>query len=115
VPSSSSSVIFDLCHGRGEQRWSSPVSWYAGELLAHDDRVLAATYRAFADKPVELSAKVPLLHGSPAEHLAWVKAACAERSTCLAAESAPHAVARDGASITSVWLSTGHTRPRQFR
>jgi hypothetical protein len=104
VPSSSSSsVICNLCHGHGEQRWSSPVSWYAGELLAHGDRVLAATSRAFADKPVELSAKVPLLHGSPTEeHLAWVKAACAERSTRLATESALLTMARDGASITSV-------------
>ncbi|KAK3147248.1 hypothetical protein QOZ80_3BG0280030 [Eleusine coracana subsp. coracana] len=38
------------------------LSWYAGELLAHGDRVLAAASRAFAaGKPVQLSAKVPLL------------------------------------------------------
>ncbi|KAK3151621.1 hypothetical protein QOZ80_3AG0248240 [Eleusine coracana subsp. coracana] len=44
------------------------LSWYAGELLAHGDRVLAAASRAFAGKPVQLSAKVPLLlpHGSRA-------------------------------------------------
>ncbi|TVU47048.1 hypothetical protein EJB05_06626, partial [Eragrostis curvula] len=41
------------------------LSWYAGELLAHGDRVLASASRAFAGKPVQLSAKVPpLLHGS---------------------------------------------------
>jgi hypothetical protein len=40
------------------------LSWYAGELLAHGDRVLAAATRAFEGKPVQLSAKVPLLHGS---------------------------------------------------
>lgn len=40
------------------------LSWYAGELLAHGDRVLAAASRAFAGKPLALSAKVPLLHGS---------------------------------------------------
>ena len=44
------------------------LSWYAGELLAHGDRVLAAASRAFGGKPVELSARVPLLRGSrPAE------------------------------------------------
>ncbi|KAK8445917.1 hypothetical protein SEVIR_9G407700v4 [Setaria viridis] len=130
------------------------LSWYAGELLAHGDRVLAAASRAFAGKPVELSAKVPLLCGSrPAaevtaglhggyvpvakmfarhgctviacgvdarldaraeEHLARVKAACAERGARLAAESAPLAVARDGAGAMGVWLSAGRTRPRQF-
>jgi hypothetical protein len=51
------------------------------------------------------------MHGSPTEeHLAWVKAACVERSTRLATESALLAMARDGANITSVWLSTGHAR-----
>ncbi|AQL06672.1 hypothetical protein ZEAMMB73_Zm00001d047480 [Zea mays] len=44
------------------------LSWYAGELLAHGDRVLAAASRAFGGKPVELSAKVPLMRGpSPAD------------------------------------------------
>lgn len=36
------------------------LSWYAGELLAHGDRVLAAARRVFDGEPVELSAKVPL-------------------------------------------------------
>ncbi|XP_062211272.1 inactive beta-amylase 9-like [Phragmites australis] len=40
------------------------LSWYTGELLGHGDRVLAAASRAFGGKPVELSAKVPLLHRS---------------------------------------------------
>lgn len=39
------------------------LSWYAAELLAHGDRVLAAASRAFGGKPVALSAKVPLLRG----------------------------------------------------
>jgi hypothetical protein len=39
------------------------LSWYAGELLAHGDRVLAAASRALGGKPVALSAKVPLLRG----------------------------------------------------
>lgn len=44
------------------------LSWYTGELLAHGDRVLAAASRAFGGKPVELSAKVPLMRGpSPAD------------------------------------------------
>lgn len=45
------------------------LSWYAGELLGHGDRVLAAASRVFAGKPVELSAKVPFLHhrSRPAE------------------------------------------------
>ncbi|RLN41523.1 inactive beta-amylase 9-like [Panicum miliaceum] len=45
------------------------LSWYAGELLAHGDRVLAAAARAFGGKPVELSARVPLLRGSRAAGL----------------------------------------------
>jgi hypothetical protein len=134
------------------------LSWYAGELLAHGDRVLAAASRAFGGKPVALSAKVPLLRGpSPVdataglhggygpiaelfarhgcaviasgvearpdataeERLARVKAACAEHGARLAAESAPLAVARDGAGSGSgaaggVWLSAGRTRPSQF-
>ena len=129
------------------------LSWYAGELLAHGDRVLAAASRAFGGKPVELSARVPLLRGSrpaeaaaglhggygpvaemfarhgctviacgvearldaPAEEvLARVEAACAEHGARLAAESAPLAVARDGAGSAGVWLSAGRTRPRQF-
>ncbi|KAJ1297133.1 hypothetical protein BS78_01G354700 [Paspalum vaginatum] len=40
------------------------LSWYAGELLAHGDRVLAAASRVFGGTPVALSAKVPLLRGS---------------------------------------------------
>ncbi|KAF8728676.1 hypothetical protein HU200_017947 [Digitaria exilis] len=40
------------------------LSWYAGELLAHGDRVLAAASMAFAGTGVELSARVPLLCGS---------------------------------------------------
>ncbi|CAN6312764.1 unnamed protein product [Urochloa humidicola] len=127
------------------------LSWYAGELLAHGDRVLAAASRAFDGAPaVEISAKVPLLRGSSAaeaatagfhggygpvaemlarhgctaiasgvdtaaeEALARVKGACAEHGARLAAESAPLAVARDGAGATGVWLSAGRTRPRQF-
>ncbi|KAL6649925.1 hypothetical protein ACP70R_014149 [Stipagrostis hirtigluma subsp. patula] len=39
------------------------LSWYAGELLAHGDRVLAAASSVFGGVPVELSAKVPLLRG----------------------------------------------------
>lgn len=39
------------------------LSWYTGELLAHGDRVLATASSAFRGKPVELSAKVPLLRG----------------------------------------------------
>ncbi|PUZ41092.1 hypothetical protein GQ55_9G476000 [Panicum hallii var. hallii] len=46
------------------------LSWYAGELLAHGDRVLAAAARAFGGKPVELSARVPLLRGSRAAEAA---------------------------------------------
>jgi hypothetical protein len=43
------------------------LSWYAGELLAHGDRVLAAASRALRGKAFQLSAKVPpLLHGSRA-------------------------------------------------
>lgn len=37
------------------------LSWYAGELLAHGDRVLAAATRVFGGKNIELSAKVPFL------------------------------------------------------
>nr|CAB3495941.1 unnamed protein product [Digitaria exilis] len=41
------------------------LSWYAGELLAHGDRVLAAASRALGGgSGVELSARVPLLRGS---------------------------------------------------
>ncbi|XP_066385313.1 inactive beta-amylase 9-like [Miscanthus floridulus] len=130
------------------------LSWYAGELLAHGDRVLAAASRAFGGKPVALSAKVPLLRGSSPvdataglhggygpvaemfvrhgcaviasgvearpdataeESLARIKVACAEYGARLAAESAPLAVARDGAgSGGGVWLSAGRTRPFQF-
>ncbi|XP_066388009.1 inactive beta-amylase 9-like [Miscanthus floridulus] len=130
------------------------LSWYAGELLAHGDRVLAAASRAFGGKPVALSAKVPLLRGSSPvdataglhggygpvaemfvrhgcaviasgvearpdataeESLARVKVACAEHGARLAAESAPLAVARDGAgSGGGIWLSAGRTRPFQF-
>lgn len=43
------------------------LSWYAGELLAHGDRVLAAARRVFDGEPVELSAKVPLPRSRPAE------------------------------------------------
>uniref|UniRef100_A0A0E0KDR3 Beta-amylase n=1 Tax=Oryza punctata TaxID=4537 RepID=A0A0E0KDR3_ORYPU len=43
------------------------LSWYAGELLAHGDRVLAAASRVFDGEPVELSAKVPLQRSRPAE------------------------------------------------
>ncbi|CAL4931018.1 unnamed protein product [Urochloa decumbens] len=46
------------------------LSWYAGELLAHGDRVLAAASRALAGAPVELSARVPLLRGSSAAEAA---------------------------------------------
>ena len=126
------------------------LSWYAGELLAHGDRVLAAASRAFGGEPVELSARVPLLRGSsrPAEAAAGLhggygpvaamfarrgctviacgvgarldapaeEALARRRGTCarLAAESAPLAVARDGAVSAGVWLSAGRTRPRQF-
>ncbi|XP_047088430.1 inactive beta-amylase 9-like [Lolium rigidum] len=45
------------------------LSWYAGELLAHGDRVLAAATRVFFGKQIELSAKVPFLRrrSRPAE------------------------------------------------
>ncbi|KAK1650031.1 hypothetical protein QYE76_067836 [Lolium multiflorum] len=45
------------------------LSWYAGELLAHGDRVLAAASRVFGGKQIELSAKVPFLRrrSRPAE------------------------------------------------
>ncbi|XP_051214333.1 inactive beta-amylase 9-like [Lolium perenne] len=45
------------------------LSWYARELLAHGDRVLAAATRVFFGKQIELSAKVPFLRrrSRPAE------------------------------------------------
>jgi hypothetical protein len=45
------------------------LSWYAGELLAHGDRVLAAANRVLGGKQIELSAKVPFLRrrSRPAE------------------------------------------------
>lgn len=46
------------------------LSWYAGELLAHGDRVLAAASRAFRGAPVEMSAKVPFFHHSGSTRLA---------------------------------------------
>uniref|UniRef100_A0ACD5WR98 Uncharacterized protein n=1 Tax=Avena sativa TaxID=4498 RepID=A0ACD5WR98_AVESA len=47
--------------------WQSPygdffLSWYAGKLLSHGDRVLGMASRVFGSKPVELSAKVPFMH-----------------------------------------------------
>ncbi|XP_044964447.1 inactive beta-amylase 9 [Hordeum vulgare subsp. vulgare] len=47
--------------------WDSPygdffLSWYAGKLLSHGDRVLGMASRVFGSKPVELSAKVPFMH-----------------------------------------------------
>lgn len=43
------------------------LSWYAGELLAHGDRVLAAASRALGGRSVQLSAKVPLLGSRAAQ------------------------------------------------
>ncbi|KAL6902090.1 hypothetical protein ACP4OV_004966 [Aristida adscensionis] len=131
------------------------LSWYAGELLAHGDRVLAAASGVFAGKSVVLSAKVPLLlRGSrPAEAtaglaggygavaqmfarhactviasgveaagealLARVKDTCAVHGARLAAETAPLAVARDGAGAGGTatlagMLATDRTRPCQL-
>ncbi|KAL6657412.1 hypothetical protein ACP70R_005192 [Stipagrostis hirtigluma subsp. patula] len=47
--------------------WETPygdffLSWYAGQLVGHGDRVLGAAGAVFGDKPVELSAKVPFMH-----------------------------------------------------
>ncbi|KQK14751.1 hypothetical protein BRADI_1g18390v3 [Brachypodium distachyon] len=47
--------------------WESPygdffLSWYAGNLVNHGDRVLGMASAVFGDKPVELSAKVPFMH-----------------------------------------------------
>ncbi|XP_020201104.1 inactive beta-amylase 9 isoform X1 [Aegilops tauschii subsp. strangulata] len=52
---------------RDHGSWDSPygdffLSWYAGKLLSHGDRVLGMASRVFGSKPVELSAKVPFMH-----------------------------------------------------
>ncbi|KAG8063365.1 hypothetical protein GUJ93_ZPchr0003g17619 [Zizania palustris] len=63
-----SSGFFKVHGGSWETAYGSFfLSWYAGELLAHGDRVLTAASKVFAGEPVELSAKVPLLHSRPAE------------------------------------------------
>ncbi|XP_040378734.1 inactive beta-amylase 9 [Oryza brachyantha] len=62
------STFFKAHGGSSETAYGSFfLSWYAGELLAHGDRVLAAASRVFGGEPVELSAKVPLLRSRPAE------------------------------------------------
>ncbi|KAB8106767.1 hypothetical protein EE612_041253 [Oryza sativa] len=38
------------------------LSWYAGQLVGHGDRVLAVANGALGDTPVEASAKVPFMH-----------------------------------------------------
>uniref|UniRef100_A0A0E0LPH7 Beta-amylase n=1 Tax=Oryza punctata TaxID=4537 RepID=A0A0E0LPH7_ORYPU len=38
------------------------LSWYAGQLVGHGDRVLAVANGVLGDKPVEMSAKVPFMH-----------------------------------------------------
>lgn len=59
----------DVCDFFKEQggSWESPygdffLSWYAGQLVGHGDRVLGVANGVFGDKPVELSAKVPFMH-----------------------------------------------------
>ncbi|CAL5071281.1 unnamed protein product [Urochloa decumbens] len=47
--------------------WETPygdffLSWYAGQLVGHGDRVLGTAAAAFSGKPVELSAKIPFMH-----------------------------------------------------
>nr|CAB3458896.1 unnamed protein product [Digitaria exilis]CAB3503055.1 unnamed protein product [Digitaria exilis] len=47
--------------------WETPygdffLSWYAGQLVGHGDRVLGMASNVFAGKPVELSAKIPFMH-----------------------------------------------------
>ncbi|KAJ1292305.1 hypothetical protein BS78_02G382200, partial [Paspalum vaginatum] len=47
--------------------WETPygdffLSWYAGQLLGHGDRVLGTASAVFGGKPVELSAKIPFMH-----------------------------------------------------
>ncbi|KAM0869353.1 hypothetical protein ACQ4PT_040727 [Festuca glaucescens] len=51
------------------------LSWYAGVLLAHGDRVLAAAARVFGGRQIELSAKVPFLRrwSRPAEATAGLR------------------------------------------
>ncbi|XP_066382025.1 inactive beta-amylase 9-like [Miscanthus floridulus] len=38
------------------------LSWYAGQLVGHGDRVLGTANAVFGGKPVELSAKIPFMH-----------------------------------------------------
>jgi hypothetical protein len=59
----------DACGFFREQggSWESPygdffLSWYAGQLVSHGDRVLGTATAVLRDKPVELSAKVPFMH-----------------------------------------------------
>jgi len=47
--------------------WETPygnffLSWYSQQLLNHGDRLLSIASNVFGDLPVQLSAKVPLLH-----------------------------------------------------
>ncbi|XP_072997382.1 inactive beta-amylase 9 [Typha latifolia] len=48
-------------------KWETPygdffLSWYSKQLLNHGDRVLSVASKMFDELPVQLSAKVPLLH-----------------------------------------------------
>ena len=47
--------------------WETPygdffLSWYAGQLVGHGDRVLGVASAVFGGKPAELSAKIPFMH-----------------------------------------------------
>ncbi|XP_020271953.1 inactive beta-amylase 9, partial [Asparagus officinalis] len=47
--------------------WDSPygkffLSWYSNQLLSHGDRLLSIASKSFANLPITLSAKIPLLH-----------------------------------------------------
>ncbi|CAA0807125.1 Inactive beta-amylase 9 [Striga hermonthica] len=62
----------DAPDGFFDASWDTPygdffLSWYSTRLLAHGDRVLSLGESIFESSPVELSAKIPLMHG-------WCKA-----------------------------------------
>ncbi|KAL3508042.1 hypothetical protein ACH5RR_033424 [Cinchona calisaya] len=47
--------------------WETPygdffLSWYAGQLISHGDRLLSLAASTFSDVPVTVSGKVPLIH-----------------------------------------------------
>jgi hypothetical protein len=47
--------------------WATPygdffLSWYAGQLVGHGDRVLGMAADVFGGRPVELSARIPFMH-----------------------------------------------------